>query len=301
MKRSAAPLDCLPAREIVRLMNAADKKVAAAVQRALPQIARAIDVIADAIEHGGRLLYVGCGTSGRIAALDAAEVPPTFNTDPKLVQYVIAGGDRALGMAAEYREDSPQLGRRDISRHKPGARDVVVAIAASGRTPYTLAALEYASGSGATTVALVCVPGSPMARAAEIAIVTAVGGEIVAGSTRLKAGTAQKMVLNMLSTGAMVRLGRVYGNLMVNVHLSNRKLRERGISLLTEATGASREKVLRALRGAGDRTAVALVMLKSGASAAQAERRLQAAGGHVRRAVEDAKTKKSSAGGRRKR
>lgn len=301
MKRSAAPLDRLPAREIARLMNAGDKKIAAAVERAVPQIARAIDAIADALRRGGRLLYVGCGTSGRIAALDAAEVPPTFNTDPRLVLYVIAGGDRALGMAAEYREDSPALGRKDIARHRPGARDVVVAIAASGRTPYTLAALEYASSKGATTIALVCVPGSPMARAAGIAIVTEVGREVVAGSTRLKAGTAQKMVLNMLSTGAMVRLGRVYGNLMVNVHLSNRKLRERGISLLTEATGASRETVLRALREASDRTAVALVMLKSGVSATEAERRLKAAGGHVRRAVEGAKAKKSSPGGQRKR
>ena len=209
--------------------------------RALPEIARAIDAIAQALSSGGRLIYVGAGTSGRIAALDAAECPPTFNTDPEMVQFVMSGGERALGRAAEASEDWPALGRRDIARRKPGKRDVVVGISASGRTPYTVAALRYARSQGATTVAVTNNRGSWLERVAEIAIVADVGPEVVAGSTRMKAGTAQKMILNMLSTGAMARLGYVYGNLMVNVHVKNKKLWERGVTILEQAAGISRE------------------------------------------------------------
>lgn len=301
MKREPRlPLDIMPALDVARLMNAEDEKVAAAVNKALPQIALAIDLIAGALEGGGRLIYVGCGTSGRIAALDASEIPPTFNTDPKLVQYVIAGGDRALGMAAEYKEDKPALARQDLRARNVDSRDVVIGIAASGRTPYTLGALKYAASKGALTVAAVCKPESPMAKAADVAIVTEVGPEVISGSTRLKAGTAQKMVLNMLSTGAMIRLGRVYGNLMVNVHLKNKKLMERGLAILKRTTGANRIEAQRALKQAKNQTAVALVMLKSRVTAAEARQRLKSAKGNVRRAIEGAKASPPKEMGRKR-
>ncbi len=283
--RAAKDLDTLSSLGIARVINREDEKVAAAVERALPQIARAIDAIASAIAGGGRLIYVGAGTSGRIAALDAAECPPTFNTSPRTVQAVIAGGARALRSASEGREDSAAQGRRDMARVKPTRNDVVVGIAASGRTPYTVAALAHARRCGATTVALTGNAGSPLERAADIGIVVSVGPEVVAGSSRMKAGTAQKMVLNMLSTGAMARLGYVYGNLMVNVHLKNRKLRERGVSILERAAGINRNNVVHALRAAGGSVPVALVMLKAGVSRTAAERRLRAAGGNVRKAI----------------
>ncbi|HUK88329.1 MAG TPA: N-acetylmuramic acid 6-phosphate etherase [Terriglobales bacterium] len=283
---AAARLDSLSARQIARLINREDAKVAAAVGRALPQIARAIEAVARSLARGGRLLYVGAGSSGRLAALDAAECPPTFGIAPRSVQYVLAGGPRALGRATEVSEDSPARGRRDLAKKKPAKDDVVVGVAASGRTPYTVAALEFARRRGARTVAVTCNPGSPLARAAHIAIVTAVGPEVVAGSTRMKAGTAQKMVLNLISTGAMARLGYVFGNLMVNVHTKNRKLVERGLRILQEAAGVSRGRARRALQSAGMSVPVALVMLKSGLSRSAAQRRLRLARGHVRRAIE---------------
>ena len=279
-------LDRLSSLEIARLINAEDAIVAAAIARALPEIALAIDVIAEALGAGGRLIYVGAGTSGRIAALDASECPPTFNTEPKMVQYVIAGGEKVLGRAAEANEDSAELGRRDIRRKRPGRKDVVVGIAASGRTPYTVSAVEFARRNSARTIAITCNRDSPLERAAEIAIVADVGPEVVAGSTRMKAGTAQKMVLNMLSTGAMARLGYVYGNLMVNVHTKNRKLVERGVSILSQAAGVDRERAAAALKSAGMSVPLALVMLKTGSDKAEAARRLKAAHGNVRRAIE---------------
>lgn len=283
---AATELDARSALEIARIINAEDARVAPAVERALPQIARAIDVISEALLRGGRLIYVGAGTSGRIAALDASECPPTFNTDPRMVQYVIAGGARALSRAAEINEDSPRLGRRDLAKKRPTKKDVVVGISASGRTPYTLGALEYARWRGTTTVAVTGNPEPPMEKAAEIAILIETGPEVVAGSTRMKAGTAQKLVLNMLSTGAMTRLGYVYGNLMVNVHLKNRKLVERGLAILERAAGLDREAAKRALKTAGNSVPVALVMLKTGLGRAEARRRLAAAHGHLRKAIE---------------
>ncbi len=255
-------LDLKSSLEIAQVINAEDAKVAAAVKRALPQIARAIDLIAAGLGRGGRLIYVGAGTSGRIAALDAAECPPTFNTDPKTVQYVVAGGVKALGSAVEGNEDSRKLGEREIRKKKPGKNDVVVGIAASGRTPFTIAAVEYARRHGAKTVAVTCNRRSQLAKAAHFAIVTEVGPEVIAGSSRMKAGTAQKMVLNMLSTGAMTRLGYVYGNLMVNVHLKNEKLVERGITILQKATGVSQAKAEKMLRTAGS-VPVAIVMFQA--------------------------------------
>jgi N-acetylmuramic acid 6-phosphate etherase len=283
---TAADFDALSAREIARVINAEDARVAPAVERVLPQIARAIDAIAQALAHGGRLIYVGAGTSGRIAALDASECPPTFNTDPRMVEYVIAGGARALSRATEISEDSPRLGRRDLAKKRPTKKDVVVGISASGRTPYTLGALEYARGRGATTVAVVGNAGSPMERAADVAIVVETGPEVVAGSTRMKAGTAQKLVLNMLTTGAMTRLGYVYGNLMVNVHLKNQKLVERGFAILARAAGLDREVAKKALKAAGNSVPVALVMWKAKVGRTEAKRRLAAAHGHVRKAIE---------------
>ena len=287
-------LDTSSALEIARVINGEDAKVAAAVQRALPEIARAIDLIAAALERGGRLIYVGAGTSGRIAALDAAECPPTFNTAPRTVQFVMAGGHRALGAAVEANEDSRVLGRRDIAAKKPGRNDVVVGIAASGRTPYTIAAIEYARRQGAKTVAVSCNPDSALGRAADLAIVVEVGPEVLTGSTRMKAGTAQKMVLNMLSTGAMARLGYVYGNLMVNVHLKNRKLVQRGICILQSAAEVDEKRARGALRSAGNRVPVALVMLRAGVTPGIAEKWLHLTKGHVRKAVAAALQKRTN-------
>lgn len=285
--RASAGLDRKSALGIARVINGEDAKVAKAVHRALPHIAQAIEWIADALRAGGRLIYIGTGTSGRIAALDAAECPPTFNTDPRMVQFIIAGGRRALGAAVESNEDSRAAGEQVMAQKKPNPNDVVVGIAASGRTPFTVAALAYARGQGAKTVAVTCNRASPLEKAAELAIVTEVGPEVVAGSTRMKAGTAQKMVLNMLSTGALTRLGYVYGNLMVNVRPRNSKLRERGIGIIQSITGVPRglaEKTLLKARS----TAVALVMIKAGVDEKAAERALARSQQNVSRAIEAA-------------
>jgi N-acetylmuramic acid 6-phosphate etherase len=282
---ASAALDTLTALEIARVINQEDKKVAVAVETALPQIAQAIDAIANAIRSGGRLIYVGAGTSGRLAALDAAECPPTFNTDPRTVQYVIAGGNKALGHAAEYSEDSDSSGRKDIAKRKPGKKDVVVGVAASGRTPYTLGALEFACKKRAKTVAVVCNHGSPMGALADIEIVIDVGPEAVSGSTRMKAGSAQKMALNLLTTGAMARLGYIYGNLMVNVHTRNHKLMERGLNVLEKAAGVDRQTASKTLDAADNQVAIALIMLKTGLSRTQASKRLKSVKGNVREAI----------------
>jgi N-acetylmuramic acid 6-phosphate etherase len=287
---ASGDLEARSSLEIARTINQEDAKVAAAVKPALPQIAKAIDLIAAALKRGGRLIYVGAGTSGRIAALDAAECPPTFNTDPKTVQFVIAGGPKALAAAVEANEDSHQLGEREIAKKKPGKNDVVVGIAASGRTPFTVAAIEYARRHGAKTIAVTCNRKTQLARAAHVAIVTEVGPEVVAGSSRMKAGTAQKMVLNMLSTGAMARLGYIYGNLMVNVHLKNEKLLERGITILQIASGIARQTARRALKSAGSSVPIALIMLQTGVSRSEAARALKRAGGNVRHAIAAARS-----------
>jgi N-acetylmuramic acid 6-phosphate etherase len=283
--RASADLDLKSALEVARIINAEDAKVADAVQRALPQIARAIDLIANALRRGGRLIYVGAGTSGRIAALDAAEVPPTFNADPEAVQFVIAGGLTALAAAVEANEDSPELGEREIAKKKPGRNDVVVGIAASGRTPFTVAALNYAHTKGARTIAITCNRNSPLQKAAHLAIVTEVGPEVISGSTRMKAGTAQKMVMNMLSSGAMTRLGLVYGNLMVNLNPKNSKLVERGVSILRRAAKVSRAVAQQTLKSAGNSVPVALVMLQAEVSREEAEHALESTKGHVRHAI----------------
>ena len=293
LNSSSTDLDLKSSLEIARIINAEDAKVAAVMARALPQIAQGIDWITDALGNGGRLIYVGTGTSGRIAALDASECPPTFNVPPSTVQFVMAGGVRALSRAVEADEDSRELGVREIRKKKPGKTDVVIGIAASGRTPFTVAAVEYARKAGAKTIALACNPDSPLERAAELAIVVETGPEVVSGSTRMKAGTAEKLVLNMLSTGAMVKLGHVYGNLMVNLHQKNTKLTERAVTIVARALGIDREKAREALKRAGRDVPIAIVMAKAGVSQAGAELCLKHSRGHVRRAVSLAASKKS--------
>ena len=290
----SADLDLKSALEIAGIINAEDAKVAASVRRALPQIARAIDLVAAHFRKGGRLLYVGTGTSGRIGALDASEIPPTFATSPKLVQFLIAGGPKALGAEAEASEDSRELGRAEMAKRKPTKKDVVIGIAASGRTPFTIAALEYARSRGAETIAVTCNPKSQLERGAHFAIVTDVGPEVLTGSSRMKAGTAQKMVLNMITTGAMTRLGYVYGNLMVNLRLKNSKLSERGITILQNAAHVDRDMAHRCLQSAGNDVPLALVMLKADVPRAQAARALHATDGHVRKAIALAQKSKRS-------
>jgi N-acetylmuramic acid 6-phosphate etherase len=284
--RAADDLDCKSSIEIARLINDEDATVAAAVGRVLPQVARAIDLVAAALRRGGRLIYVGAGTSGRIGALDAVECPPTFNTDPSSVQFLIAGGFAALASPSEISEDDSKEGRDEMARLKPNKNDVVLGIASSGRTPFTVAAVAEARRRGAHTIALTCNPNSPLERAAHFAIVTQVGPEVLAGSSRMKAGTAHKMVLNMISTGAMTRLGYVYGNLMVNVEPRNEKLLQRSIGILERATGAGRAASRAALEASGRRTPVALVMLAAGVSRAQAVAALKKSAGNVRRAID---------------
>lgn len=272
--------------EILRVLNREDARVAAIVRRAVPQISRAVDAVVKAFHCGGRLIYVGAGTSGRLAVLDAAECPPTFGTPPKMVQAIIAGGERALRHAAEDAEDSASNGVRDLSKAGVTARDVVVGISASGTTPYVVGALKYAKSQGAVTVCITANPKSPLSRHARFAIVTETGPEAITGSTRLKAGTAQKMILNLLSTAAMVRMGRVYGNWMINVSMTNQKLRKRGARILEEAAQVAAPDAERALRQAGYNLPRALVMLKTAANSRGAARMLAKANGNVRLAIE---------------
>ncbi len=279
-------LDTKSTIEILRALNREDRRVALAVRRVLPQIARAVDAIVASFRRGGRLVYIGAGTSGRLAVLDAAECPPTFGTRPKMVQALIAGGAKALRGAVEGAEDSSLNGARDLAKARVTSRDVVVGIAASGTTPYVMGGMEWAKRQGCVTVAVTSNPKSPLARAAQIAITPETGEEAIAGSTRMKAGTAQKMVLNMLSTTAMVRLGRVYENWMIHVALTNQKLRRRGARILTEAAGVSASTAEHALRKTGHELPAALVMLKTGANATAARRSLRQTGGNARQALE---------------
>jgi N-acetylmuramic acid 6-phosphate etherase len=280
---AAYDLDKKSSLELVRLINAEDATVAPAVAHSLPQIVKAIDEIVAALRRDGRLIYVGAGTSGRIAALDASEIRPTFNTDR--VQFIIAGGAKALATNSEISEDDVKAARAEMSRRKPNRNDVVLGIAASGRTPFTIAAVTEARRRGARTIALTCNRDSPLERAAHFAIVTQVGPEVLAGSTRMKAGTAHKMVLNMISTAAMARLGYVYGNLMVNVVPKNEKLKQRAVGILERATGADQPAAVRALAASGNRTPVALVMLAAGLSRSKATAALKHTNGNVREAI----------------
>jgi len=279
-------LSSLPSREIVRVMNEEDRTVASAIAQVLPEVAKAVEGIVRRLNEGGRLFYIGTGTSGRLGVLDAAECPPTFGVSPDLVQAIIAGGYEACYRAVEASEDDVEAGQKDLSARGFAASDVLVGIAASGRTPYTVGAVRYARALGAFTVAITCAPNSPITDAAEISIVPVVGPEVVAGSTRLKAGSAQKMVLNMLSTATMVQLGYVTGNRMTNVHTRNTKLRARAVRILMAETGLDEGSAIEALEKANGNLPAALLMAKSGCSLDDAERALAAAGGVVTRAQE---------------
>jgi N-acetylmuramic acid 6-phosphate etherase len=278
-----AEIDRLPTAELVRLMNEDDVVVPAAVAEAQDAIAAAVDAIAARLAGGGRLIYAGAGTAGRIGVLDASECRPTFNTDRVL--GVIAGGQVAVTTATESAEDDFDAATPALSALGVSAGDAVVGISASGRTPYVLGAIAYARAQGALTVGVACNAGSELSAAVEHAIEVLVGPEFIAGSTRLKAGTAQKLVLNMLSTLTMVRLGKTYGNLMVDVRVTNAKLRDRATRIVEQAAGVGRAEAVAALAAAGDDAKVAVTMVRTGASADEARARLDAAGGHLRRAL----------------
>lgn len=279
-------LDCLSAYDIARLINEEDQKVALAVGTQLTAIGEAIDAIVARMRRGGRLIYAGAGTSGRLGVLDASECPPTYGVSDQLVMGLIAGGRDAMFKAQENVEDSEALGESDLKAVGLGEQDVVCAIAASGRTPYCIGALRYAQAVGAETLTVTCNPGSPMTRMARIAIVPQVGPEVVSGSTRMKAGTAQKMVLNMLSTGSMVMMGKVYGNLMVDVQATNQKLKVRCENIVMEATGLDREAARAALEAADGQVKLAICMTLTGMDREAAQAALEQAGGRLRTVLE---------------
>jgi N-acetylmuramic acid 6-phosphate etherase len=275
-------LDRLTTLDLVRALHEADYDVLTAVEAELPKIAIAIDGIVAWLERDGRLFYQGAGTSGRLGVLDASECPPTFNTPPEMVQGLIAGGDAALRRSIETAEDEESQGRRDLEARGFCSRDVLVGIAASGRTPYVLGGMKYACDVGALTIGLSCVPDSALSQAGDLAITPATGPEAVTGSTRMKAGTATKLVLNMLSTGAMVRLGYVFGNLMVNVQPTNEKLRDRATRIISTVTGLGYNEAGSLLESAGA-VKTAIVMQRLGLNRREAEKQLAAAHGHLRR------------------
>jgi N-acetylmuramic acid 6-phosphate etherase len=275
----------LPVAGILSLINDEDAGVAEAVRRELGSVGRAVEAIVGRLERGGRLFYVGCGTSGRLGVLDASECPPTYGVSPELVQGIIAGGYDACHRAVEASEDDRAAGARDLAAHDVTGADAVVGLAASGRTPYTVGAVEYARQLGAFTAAVTCAPGSEITRVAEVPIVPVVGPEVLTGSSRMKAGTAQKLVLNMLSTATMIRLGYVSGNRMSNMRPGNDKLRARSVRIITAETGASEESARAALERAGGDLPATLVMLKSGRSLEDARTALDAARGVVTHAV----------------
>jgi len=282
---ASARIDSVSTDEMLRIINAEDQKVAGAVQAEIPAIARAVDAIVAAIEAGGRLFYIGAGTSGRLGVLDASECPPTFSVPPELVQGIIAGGEPALSRATETTEDDPTIGVRDLLARGFTSRDVLVGLAASGRTPYVLGAVAEARRIGALTIGVSCTPDSELSAAVDIPIAPLVGPEIVAGSTRLKSGTAQKLVLNMLSTGTFIRLGYVFGNLMVNVQPKNTKLLDRARRIVAQAAGVSYQRAGEVLEEAGNSVRTAILMAKTGANRDDAERRLAAVGGRISRAL----------------
>ncbi len=282
---NTANLSSLPLRDVLRLMNDEDALVASAVSLVLPEIVEAVEGTASRLREGGRLFYIGTGTSGRLGVLDAAECPPTFGVSPDLVQGIIAGGYEACHRAVEASEDDSRAGIDDLIARGFGKMDVLVGIAASGSTPYTVGAVEYARTVGAFTIAITCAPRSRITQVAEVSIVPVVGPEVVTGSTRLKAGTAQKLVLNMLSTATMVKLGYVSGNRMTNMLPRNDKLRARSIRIFSAETGTSEEASRTALAGAGGDLRTALVMNKTGGTRAESEAALARAGGIVEQAV----------------
>ena len=282
---ASASIDSLPTEAMLSIINAEDRRIADSVEQEIPRIALAVDGIVAAMRKGGRLFYIGAGTSGRLGVLDAAECPPTFSIPYELVQGIIAGGEGALSKATEATEDDPAIGERDLIERGFTAADVLVGIAASGRTPYVLGAIRKARELGALTVGISCTPGSELSAAVQIPIEPLPGPEVVAGSTRMKAGTATKLVLNMLSTAAMIRLGHVYGNLMVNVQPKNEKLVDRAARIIAQAANIEYSRAVELLKETGS-VKTSIVMAKRNVGRAEAERLLQSAGGRVRAALE---------------
>jgi N-acetylmuramic acid 6-phosphate etherase len=278
-------LDRLATPDVLRLMNSEDRRVPIAVGREIPRIAKAVDLIVERFERGGRLFYVGAGTSGRLGVLDAAECPPTFGTPRTMVQGIIAGGRRALVRSVEGAEDDPRAAAVALKKRRVGEKDIVVGIMASRRTPYALGAIAYGRKVGAATIAVTANPGARASIDCDVVIAPRVGPEVLTGSTRLKSGTAQKLVLNMLTTASMVRMGKVYENLMVDLRTASRKLEERTKRVLMHATGAHYEETDDWLRRAGGSLKVAIVMKRAGVTRRQAERRLEEAHGWVRQAI----------------
>lgn len=282
---ASAHIDSCTTLEMVTIMQREDSKIAAAIEKILPAIAQAIDATSQHLENGGRLFYLGAGTSGRLGILDASECPPTYGTDPELVQGLIAGGIPAIFRAQEGAEDNPDLAVHDLKEHGFTANDVLVGIAASGRTPYVIGGLNYARELGALTIALSCSEHSEIAELADIALTPVTGPEIITGSTRMKAGTAQKLVLNMLSTGTMIKLGKVYGNLMVDVKASNKKLEERAIRIVMEGSGCERQEAEKALKEAGGHAKLAILTVVAGVSASEGKALLERTAGHLAAAI----------------
>ena len=278
-------IDARPMAEILRIMNEEDRKVASAVSDEIPRIAQAVDRIVKAMRTGGRLFYIGAGTSGRLGVLDAAECPPTFNVSPELVQGIMAGGDAALAKSTEASEDDPDAGKHDLEHRGFTVQDALVGIAASGRTPYVLGAVAMARALGALTIGISCTPDSELSRAVEIAITPLCGPEVIAGSTRPKAGTATKLVLNMISTAVMIRLGHVYGNLMVNVVPRNSKLEDRARRIIAESASVSNERAGDLLKQADGNVKTAIVMARLAIDRAGAEAKLAEAGGRIGEAL----------------
>jgi len=279
-------IDQLPTAEVLKIINAEDARVAHVVHQALGHIAQAVDAVVDRLSAGGRLIYVGAGTSGRLGILDAVECGPTFSIPPGMIQGVIAGGQQAVTTSVEYAEDDQQAAVDDMTAIDLSNSDAVVGIAASGRTPYVLAAVEYANRVGSLTIGLSCNVPAPLLDMADIQIAVPVGPEVITGSTRMKAGTAQKMVLNMLSTATMIKMGKVYGNLMVDVHVTNKKLARRASWILSQITGLDEESAQALLAQADNRVKTAVVMHKNGVSRDEAEALLDAVGGHLRKVIE---------------
>jgi N-acetylmuramic acid 6-phosphate etherase len=278
-------IDMCSSFEIVRLINSEDKKVAAAVEKELPRIAEAVDLIVDRFRRGGRLIYIGAGTSGRLGVLDASECPPTFGTDPSMVMGIIAGGDAALRSAVEKIEDCDGIGRRDMQSHHVGRLDAVVGITASGNARYVCGALQEARRRGAATIAVCNTRPAALSAYADVSVIPIVGPEVIMGSTRMKAGTAQKMVLNMLTTASMIQLGKTYRNLMVDLVPSNQKLLDRSIRIVMAAAAVSRERAEQSLRLTGGDTKAAIVMLETGCSPSEASHALKRTGGVTRKAI----------------
>ncbi len=278
---ATAHIDRLGTEDMLRLINREDHRVAEAVAQVLPQVAQAVDIIYERMRGGGRLVYLGSGTSGRLGVLDAAECPPTFGVDPGLVMGLMAGGEAAFVRAREGAEDDRAAGEKDLRAIDFSAQDVLVGIAASGRTPYVIGGMDYAASLGAPVIALVCTANALIADHADVTIAPLSGPEVIAGSTRMKSGTAQKMVLNMLSTGVMIKLGKVYGNLMVDMKATNEKLRERAIRIVMQAAGVDRAQAARALEAAGGHCKPAIVSLLFGISYPQALEALDRAQGRI--------------------